>query len=143
VKATRELFNKHGLRCTKQRLAIYEALRADHSHPTAESLFKCVKPDMGRLSLATVYNTLDALCRAGLVRKLATDNGCCRYEADTRDHLHVRLKNNGRCDDIIDVPDDLGKSLIRSVPSDVLQRIERAMGLSIDGLSIQILARRR
>jgi Fe2+ or Zn2+ uptake regulation protein len=139
VSEIRELFNRHGLRCTRQRLAIYEALCACRSHPTAEALYKQVKPCIGRLSLATVYNTLDALCRTGLVRKLPTASGCCRYEADMCEHLHMRFTD---CSDIVDVPEELSEALVQSVPRSVLERIEHAMGVTIDRLSIQLVARR-
>src|SRR5690606_28994469 len=107
---------------TKQRVAIYEALRDANTHPTAEALYKTVKPLTSRLSLATVYNTLDALCQAGLVRKLPTTNGCCRYDAETTPHLHVRCVETG---EIADVPEQLSDELIHGLPQDVLRRIEQ------------------
>ncbi|MHC5025066.1 MAG: Fur family transcriptional regulator, partial [Planctomycetota bacterium] len=91
--STRELFNKHELRCTTQRVAVFETLRACTSHPTAEELFRLVRPRMDRLSLATVYNTLEALCGAGLARKIATVDGTSRYDGDTSDHVHVRMRD--------------------------------------------------
>lgn len=136
---TRELFHRHRLRCTRQRLAIYEALRDSNGHPTAEMIYKAVKAKTQRLSLATVYNTLDALCRAGLVRKLPTTNGCCRYDAETEPHLHVRCLDTG---DIVDVPERLGDELIHSLPQDVLHRIEKVMGVKIDRVHMQIMARK-
>src|SRR6185503_2137091 len=42
--STRELFERHRLRCTQQRVALYEALASCKSHPTAEELFQYVKP---------------------------------------------------------------------------------------------------
>jgi len=72
---TRELFAKHSLRCTRQRMAVYEALLSCDSHPTAEELFRLVKPRTERLSLATIYNTLEALEDVGLVRRMPTTDG--------------------------------------------------------------------
>ncbi len=138
MSCTRELFQRHHLRCTKQRMAIYEALRDSHSHPTAEALFNMVKPNTDRLSLATVYNTLDALCEAGLVRKLPTTNGCCRFDADTSHHLHVRCLESG---EIMDVPEELGSQLVDRLPAEVLAQIEKAMNVKIDRVQVQIMAR--
>lgn len=134
----RELFAAHQLRCTRQRAAVYEALRNSHSHPTAEALFKLVQPQLDGISLATVYNTLEALCRVGLVRKLATESGCCRFEADTDDHLHIRFTDSS---EIADVPHHLGAQLLENLPKDVLDRIEREMGVKIEGVAIQLIAR--
>ena len=107
--STRELFAQHQLRCTQQRMAVYETLRASDAHPTAEELFRLVKPKTDKLSLATVYNTLDALCEAGLVRRMPTTNGCCRYDADTSEHLHIRFRDTSQ---IRDVPQHLSERLL-------------------------------
>ncbi|UCD76129.1 MAG: transcriptional repressor [Phycisphaerales bacterium] len=135
--STRQLFNQHNLRCTSQRMALYEALAAHDSHPTAEELFRLVKPGTARLSLATVYNTLEVLCRAGLARKLPTTNGCCRYDADTSIHPHVRYRESGRIDDL---PRHLAERLLQSVPREVLGDIEGELSVRIAGLNIQVIA---
>lgn len=137
---TRELFSQHSLRCTRQRQALYEALHACKSHPTAEELFHMVRAQSKRLSLATVYNTLEALCNAGLAKKLPLTNGSCRYDADTSDHLHLRLRDTA---EIRDVPADLGRRLIEDLPADVLEQIEEQLGVRIEGVNIQLTGSRR
>lgn len=137
-----ELFQKHHLRCTAQRTAIYEALRMAHNHPTADELYRAVAAHSGsrtHLSRATVYNTLDALCKAGLVRQVSTaSNGSTRYDADLSDHVHFRARDTS---EIRDVPEHLGDQLIRHVPQQVIAEIERTMGVCIDGLSIHLIGR--
>ena len=136
---TPDLFAQHNLRCTAQRQALYEALLADRSHPSAEELYRTVKPRTARLSRATVYNTLETLCRVGLARRLPTDDGCCRYDADTSQHLHVLFREDGS---IRDVPVQLGSRLVRQLPAAVIAQIEGALGAKVDGIAIQLLARR-
>ena len=143
--SARELFIRHNLRCTRQRLALYEALRMCKSHPTAEELFQLAMPSLGSspkggMSRATVYNTLEALVGAGLARRMPAANGCCRYDADTSEHLHVRLRNTG---EICDVPHELGERLIDTLPRALLSEIERRMNIRIDGVSIQFTATSR
>ena len=140
VSTTRELFAGHSIRCTSQRRALYEALLGTKSHPTAEELYRIVKPTTQRLSRATVYNTLEMLCEAGLARKLPSNRGCCRYDADVRDHLHICFREDGA---IRDLPDDLGEKLIRHISKDVIAEIEGRMGIGIDGISVQLQARRK
>lgn len=135
---TRELFEKHGLRCTKQRVALYEALRQSMDHPTAEDLYRAVRPLTSRLSRATVYNTLEALCSAGLARRLPTTHGCSRYDADIMEHLHFRCRETS---EIRDVPPELGQRLLKKLPREVLTEIERCMGVCIEGVNIQLLGR--
>ncbi|MBT8487052.1 MAG: transcriptional repressor [Phycisphaerales bacterium] len=136
----RDLFAKHNLRCTQQRMAVYETLRESVSHPTAEELFRLVKPRMGKLSLATVYNTLEALSGAGLVRRMPTNNGCCRYDANTHDHLHVSFRGTS---ELRDVPAALSDALIERLPRDVIEDIGRRLGVVIDGVNIELVAEGR
>ncbi|MHC4649968.1 MAG: Fur family transcriptional regulator [Planctomycetota bacterium] len=139
MSSIRELFAGRHLRCTAQRRALYEALLRDNNHPTAEELYRRVKLQMSRLSLATVYNTLEALCKVGLVRKLPTNNGRCRYDADPSEHLHVCFRDDGV---IEDVPNELGDRLIQQLPRSAIAQIERELGVEVDGLSVQLLVRR-
>jgi Fe2+ or Zn2+ uptake regulation protein len=120
-------------------MAVYDALHAAKSHPTAEELYRAVKPRILSLSLATVYNTLEALCKVGLVHKLPTNNGSCRYDADTREHLHISFRDTA---EIKDVPTLLSCRLIQALPRSVLEEIEQEMGVRIDGVSVQLFAHR-
>lgn len=88
------------------------------------------------MSLATVYNTLEAFSAAGLVRKIPTTNGTARYDADLSDHLHLRFRDDDR---IVDVPQDLGRELVANLPEDVLAEIGRRLGVEVDGIQIQLI----
>ncbi len=137
---TTELFAQHGLRSTRQRIAVYEVLAKCRQHPTADELHHLVQTDTEPMSLATVYNTLEALCEAGLARKLATVAGSCRYDADMSDHIHVRVQGT---DEIHDVPEALGRRFLEQVPTDVLREIESTLGVTIAGVSIQVIGVRQ
>lgn len=91
------------------------------------------------LSRATVYNTLETFCKAGLARQMPSINGCCRYDADISDHMHIRLAD----DEIRDVPADLGQRLMNNLPQDVLAEIEHRLGVQIEGVTVQFLGRRK
>lgn len=136
--STSELFAGNKIRCTTQRRALYEALVATDSHPTAEELYRMVKPTTTRLSRATVYNTLDTFCRTGLARRLPS-NGCCRFDADVSRHLHLWFREDGT---IQDVPEELGKKLAQGLPKAIIAEIARMAGVEIEGISIQLMARR-
>lgn len=135
---TRELFAGHHLRCTRQREALFEALRAAKTHPTADELYRMLSRDGTRgMSRATVYNTLDTLCEVGLVRRMPTTSGICRFDADTSDHLHVRVGDG----EIRDVPLALGKHLVNGIPPETLRAIEAHMGVKIESIHIQLVAK--
>jgi Fe2+ or Zn2+ uptake regulation protein len=136
VDSTRSLFIRHGLRCTSQRTALYEALRATKRHPTAEELYHEVKPRTSSLSLATVYSTLDAFCRVGLAQRIPTADGGCRFDADTNEHVHLWLEGSGV---IRDLPPDLSRRVLESIPPDLLRAIEQRLGVRVAGMDIHLV----
>ena len=131
----KELFNRHGLRCTTQRVEIYTALAACRCHPTAEELHELVRPEVPGLSLATVYNTLESLVRCGMCRKIPNSRGGVRFDADNRDHVHLALED-GR---VLDVPDRVGRLVSESLPENLPAIIEREMGVRVGSISVEIV----
>ncbi|MGP1345476.1 MAG: Fur family transcriptional regulator [Phycisphaerales bacterium] len=134
---TRMTFARCGLRCTRQRVEVYERLRETRSHPTAEEIHREICGcDCGcQTSLATVYNALDALTRAGLIRRIQTSGGA-RYDANVDDHLHLTMPD-GR---VVDVPEDVSSELLAMLPSDALERLSDRLGVAIDHIAIQVVA---
>jgi Fe2+ or Zn2+ uptake regulation protein len=97
------------------------------------------QPSGSGLSRATVYNTLEALCRAGLVRRMPTTTGCCRFDADISEHVHMRFRDSH---EIRDVPAELGEKLFESLPQEIISKIEQTLGVKIDNVNIQLIAQR-
>ena len=91
-----------GLRVTRSRLAVYEALCRSESHPTAEELYRRLGRRTPGTSMATVYNCLEALTRSGLIGRLDAAPGAARYEAETQRHHHMICRHCGRVEDIFD-----------------------------------------
>ena len=58
----------HGFRWTRQRREVYQVLLQERDHPTATELFLRAKAHIPDISLATVYNCLETLTQAGLVK---------------------------------------------------------------------------
>jgi Fe2+ or Zn2+ uptake regulation protein len=129
----RTVFAEKRLRCTAQRLDVYRALASSKSHPTAEQLHRLVRETSPGTSLATVYNTLDALCEAGLARRLSTPGGVARFDADLSDHLHA-VADDGQ---IMDVPTDIGSEIMRALPPGLRDRLESRLGTQIRHLTVQ------
>lgn len=88
-----------GLRATRPRRLVYEALRDLGHHRTADELDARVTATGRHLSRATVYNALDALRAAGVVAVASSGPGAARYElAGTHHHFVCRV-----CAAILDV----------------------------------------
>jgi len=139
--SVREIFHRVGFRVTRQRKAIYEALQASCTHPSAEELHASIRAEGTEpsLSLATVYNTLDAMTRVGLCRRLPSSHGATRFDADLGTHVHLVLPD-GR---VVDLPHSLAQQLIEAMPDDLAKQLSDATGEPIEALGIQLVAHTR
>jgi Fur family iron response transcriptional regulator len=94
-----------GLRPTRQRVALAALLVGDgrNRHVTAESLHDAARDAGEPVSLATVYNTLRAFCRVGLVQEIKVDGTKSYFDTRTDDHPHYYWEDTG---DLTDAPSD-------------------------------------
>ncbi len=121
------------LRPTKQRMALAEALVGDghHRHVTAESLFERVQRTGGRVSLATVYNTLRVFCDAGLLQEVTVDGSRSYFDTNTHDHPHFYWEDTH---ELTDAPVDQLK---------IMQLPEVPEGAEIASVDVIIRLRRK
>ena len=98
----RTIIEKAGLRCTPQRLAVYDHLSQSTEHPTAEDVYQAVRSRIPRISLATVYKALEALVAVGVATKLTAGTGGARSRYDARRdlHYHFRCLRSGTVHDL-------------------------------------------
>src|ERR1700729_3961736 len=89
-----------GFRFTPQRQHVYNVLLQKRDHPTSEDVFIRSKQDMPDISMATVYNCLDALVKCGLVRHVNLDRSATRYCPNMKEHSHFHCDE---CGEIFDV----------------------------------------
>ena len=89
---------------TMQRLAILECLEETPDHPTAELIFERVRKLHPTIARGTVFNTLDALTKAGAILRLTIDPSAARYDADLDPHIHFRCRVCGQLIDFHDQP---------------------------------------
>jgi len=132
----RSEFSRRNLRCTKQRVEVYQALAACRCHPTAEQLHRMLSEGSPGTSLATVYNTLEVLCEAGLCRRIPTTAGA-RYDADLSPHFHL-VTTDGR---LVDVPPEVGDDLLAELPERLRERVEARLGVTIARIEVQLFAK--
>ncbi|HLB05089.1 MAG TPA: transcriptional repressor [Thermodesulfobacteriota bacterium] len=82
-------YDRKGFKLTPQRLAILRYLEKEKGHPSAENIYMALKKDCPTISIATVYNTLQALQDMGEIREIVIDperkHYCCRVEP----HHHI------------------------------------------------------
>jgi Fur family transcriptional regulator, stress-responsive regulator len=88
------------LRVTRPRIAV---LNAVHSHPHADtnSIIESVRLQLGDVSHQAVYDVLQALTLAGLVRRIQPSGSVARYEARVADnHHHIVCRSCGAVADV-------------------------------------------
>ena len=93
-----EELRRAGLRVTGQRALILRLIRASKEHLDAEDIYAAARAQDSSLSLATVYRTIGALKRAGLVeqRYLGPGHGHDHYEVVGEEHYHFTCTRCGR-----------------------------------------------
>jgi Fur family transcriptional regulator, peroxide stress response regulator len=95
-----ERLNHSGFRFTPHRQHVYDVLLRHRDHPRAEEVFIRAKRDVPEISMATVYNCLDALVKSALVRLVNLDRGATRYCPNMEEHGHFVCD---RCGAVYDV----------------------------------------
>src|SRR6266545_5557226 len=95
-----EKLERGGLRVTPQREHVYKVLLDKKDHPTAEEVFIRAKKGMPEISMATVYNCLDALVSCGLVRQVNQDREATRFCSNMQPHHHFYCDECGGAHDI-------------------------------------------
>lgn len=95
-----ETLANRGLRSTRHRHHVYNVILQKRDHPTVEEIYKRAKHGMADISLATVYNCLDALVDCGLVREVNLDRSPTRYCPNMHDHCHFYCDS---CEQVIDI----------------------------------------
>jgi Fur family peroxide stress response transcriptional regulator len=91
---------RHGLRATRQRVAVFRMLAEQRGHPTAFEVHARLVRQHPNLSQKTVYEILDALVEAGIATRIAQAGGPTRYEIPREPHDHARCRVCGRLFDV-------------------------------------------
>lgn len=102
---------------TKYEREIYHIITGSVEHLTVEQIYMEIKNKYPKVVLATVYNNVNKLWKAGLIRKVSVENMPDRYDRLTR-HDHLVCQRCGRLADISF--EDLTVSLRRQLGEDFL-----------------------
>jgi Fur family transcriptional regulator, iron response regulator len=90
-----------GLRATPKRIAIGGLLfDGTDRHVTADDVATLARKHGVRVSLATVYNTLNQFVTAGLMKRITLDTDRTYFDTNVSDHHHLFFEENGLLHDI-------------------------------------------
>jgi len=127
----RELLKSSGIAPTAQRVEIARFLFHRAQHLSAEQLLAGIDAAGGRVSKATVYNTLGLFVRHGLLREVLIDPERVFYDSNTARHHHLYNADTGELSDIS--TDDVAVQGLPALPDSV----------ELEGIDLVIRVRNR
>lgn len=96
MKTTREhiknILIDHGVQPSSYRIRILECLSEPNKHPTADEIYQHLLEDFPTVSKMTVYNTIDVLLEASLIRKITMGHNEARYDGALSEHGHFKCQ---------------------------------------------------
>ena len=111
------------LRVTRPRVAVLGAV-SRHPHADTDSVIRAVRAELPEVSHQTVYDSLNALTAAGLVRRIQPSGSVARYESRVGDnHHHVVCRS---CGVIADVDCAVGEAPCLTASDDLGFAIDEA-----------------
>lgn len=87
---------EHGIRPSNYRIHILQCLEDNKIHPTADQMYQNLLSEFPTLSKMSVYNTIEVLLDAGLIREITIENNEVRYDSHLEDHGHFKCNHCGR-----------------------------------------------
>lgn len=94
---------------------IYHIITGSVNHLTVEQIYAEIRSRYPKIVLATVYNNVNRLWKAGLIRKVTVENMPDRYDRTVK-HDHLVCQRCGRLADVSF--EDLTASLRRQLGED-------------------------
>jgi Fur family ferric uptake transcriptional regulator len=125
-----ELLRARGGRITSARRAVLGALIEHREHASAEALAEVVHASHPDVHLSTVYRTLDAFERLGVVTHVHLGHGRAIYHLTDEIHHHAVCE---RCGAVVQLPVALFGALHR--------RLVDEFGFEVDGYHFALVGR--
>lgn len=124
------MLKHHGLKATGQRLIIHEAM-LELGHASADQVREKIMEKGGKVTVASVYNTLTQLSLLGIYKHRLSANNKMYFDVNTYRHIHLYDVLNNSYRDLMD------EELMDTIESALKRR--RFKGFKVDGIDIQIL----
>jgi Fur family peroxide stress response transcriptional regulator len=109
---SKEILIQNDIRPSLNRVMILDYLNEHRTHPTVDEIYLYVKEKNSILSKMTVYNVLNVLKDAHIIREIKIDSNETRYDIDTSCHGHFKCK---KCGKIVDFDVDIDSIKIKDL----------------------------
>ncbi len=114
-----DLFDKHGILPTPQRVEVAEVLLLRPQHMSADQIIDRLLHLGSEVSKATVYNSLKLFCERGIVKEVMVDPVRKFYDSSTHPHHHFYNVDTGELSDIAE--DEVCFNNLPSIPAGTQQ----------------------
>lgn len=130
-KEFRQALKARSLKATPQRIAVHEAMLA-LVHASADSVAAWLQENGKEgVTVASVYNILSQLAKAGIYRSRMSANAKMYFDVDPSKHIHLYDSVNHTYKDLVD------EELVALVEERLKRR--RVKGYKVDGIDLQIV----
>jgi len=102
VRKFSEYLDAHGMRKTTERYAILQRIMSINGHFTIEELQQMIDNEGFRVSRSTVYNTVELLMDAKMLRRHVFEGMQAQYERITMPHTHLICTSCGKVKEVRD-----------------------------------------
>ena len=102
VRKFSDYLDAHGMRRTTERYAILNRIQNITGHFTIEELQQMLEGDGFRVSRSTVYNTVELLMEAKMLRRHVFEGMQAQYERITLPHTHLICTTCGKVKEVRD-----------------------------------------
>jgi Fur family ferric uptake transcriptional regulator len=111
-----DLVRQHGLRMTRQRVLVLQALCELGGHASAEDVYAQVTLHQHNVDLSTVYRTLERFRDLRILSQTDLGRGCAEYEVVTdQQHHHLVCQS---CGQVFDLDHDYLSAAAKSIRRD-------------------------
>ncbi len=94
-----EILKDHNIKITPNRLVVAEVILNSIFHPSIDEIHTKLIRDGRNISFTSVYNIIKTFEHAGLLKEIQTHDRC-RYDPNTKPHIHFICKTCSRVYDI-------------------------------------------
>lgn len=109
------------VKASYHRLRILGYLMKNRNHPSVDTIFQALSPEIPTLSKTTVYNTLSLFAEKGIVSSLTIVNNELRYDLMFEPHAHFQCSS---CNKVFDIPLENELFLTTSVEEHKVEEIQ-------------------
>lgn len=88
------------MKYSRQRELIYQTVKENPIHPSADTVYELVRKELPNISLGTVYRNLNLLSAQGALLKISLPNASDHFDGRVEEHCHMLCDKCGRVYDI-------------------------------------------